>query len=172
MWKDIKEYEGYYQVNEEGKVKSVERWISNGSPNGMIKKEQILKTQQNKNGYLQVTLCKQGKKKCVYVHRLVAEAFLDNPNNLETVNHKNGNKLDNNVSNLEFSSYQENNQHAYDTGLHNKNENHYKARLTIEQVKEIKENGKYDTYEAIGKKYGVSKATIRDILVGNTWKNI
>ncbi len=106
------------------------------------------------------------------MHRLVAEAFVDNPNSEPTVNHIDGNKLNNYYLNLEFVSYSYNNQHAYDIGLHKKGEHHYNSRLTEQQVKEIKLLGKYDTFENIALKYGVKKATIRDVIVGNTWKSV
>lgn len=171
MWKDIKDFEGLYQVSEFGQIKSLKRHVENGSPCGMILKERLLIPTKMPNGYYQVSLCKNGKRTVHYVHRLVAQAYLDNPYNEKTVNHKDGNKANNTVSNLEFASYSDNNQHAYDTNLHGKGERHYRAILSAEQVAEIKSNGKNDTYENIAKRYNVSRATIRDVLVGNTWKN-
>ena len=90
-WKDKKDYEGHYQVSNFGKVKSIK-----------FGKEKILKLNKDKDGYLQVTLCKNNIKKVYKVHRLVAEAFIDNPDNLPCVNHKDENKLNNNVNNLEW----------------------------------------------------------------------
>src|SRR5690554_7339922 len=71
------------------------------------------------NGYPQVSLCKQGLRRTCSVHRLVAEAFIENPDGKATVNHKDGNKLNNSVSNLEWATYSENLQHAVDA-LHRK----------------------------------------------------
>lgn len=88
-WRDIKGYEGLYQVSNTGKVRSL---ITN----------KILKQQLYKCGYLYVGLWKNRKLKYCRVHRLVAEAFLDNPNNLPDVNHKSENKTQNNVDNLEW----------------------------------------------------------------------
>lgn len=93
IWKDKKDYEGLYQVSNWGRVKSFK-----------FGKERILKQFTNNDGYLQVHLCKNGKLKTFLVHRLVAEAFLDNPNNLPQVNHKDENPQNNNVENLEFCS--------------------------------------------------------------------
>ena len=91
IWKDIKNYEGLYQISNLGRVKSL--WYG---------REKILIPVKLKNGYLRVILCKNGILKTYYVHRLVAEAFLDNPNNLPQVNHKDENKQNNNVENLEW----------------------------------------------------------------------
>ena len=93
-WKPVLDYEGLYEVSNWGRVKSL-NYIHSG-------KEKILKPVTTKNGYLRVVLCKNGKKKTFLVHRLVAEAFIPNPNNLPQVNHKDENKLNNNVENLEF----------------------------------------------------------------------
>lgn len=106
IWKDIKEYEGLYQVSNFGRIKSLPR-------KGTYAR--ILKPSTNKDGYLQVHLCKNGKLKTFLVHRLVAEAFLDNPNNLPQVNHKDENPQNNNVENLEFCSAK------YNTNFGNRN---------------------------------------------------
>lgn len=91
IWKDYKDYKGHYQVSNFGRIKSIK-----------FGKEIILKPGTNKNGYSYVILYKNGKVKKFTVHRLVAEAFLPNPDNLPEVNHKDENKLNNCVSNLEW----------------------------------------------------------------------
>ena len=91
IWKDKKDYEEHYQVSNCGRVKSIK-----------FGKERILKPVPNSFGYLFVNLCKDGKVKAFTVHRLVAEAFLDNPNNYKEVNHKDENKTNNVVTNLEW----------------------------------------------------------------------
>ena len=101
IWKDIEGYEGLYQISNMGRVKSVERmkWCGKGyykTP------ERILKARKTKNGYLLVNLWKDGKIKSYYIHRLVAQAFLDNPDNLPEVNHIDQDKTNNKVENLEF----------------------------------------------------------------------
>ena len=91
-WKDKKDYEGHYQVSNCGRVKSIK-----------FGKEKILKqSKDKKTGYLHVGLCKENILKHFLVHRLVAEAFLDNPDNLPQVNHKDENPQNNVVSNLEW----------------------------------------------------------------------
>ena len=91
IWKDIKDYEGHYQVSNLSRVKSIK-----------FGKERILKPVTDRHGYLIVGLWKNNKQKIYKVHRLVAEAFIPNPYNLPQVNHKDENPLNNNVNNLEW----------------------------------------------------------------------
>ena len=99
-WKEIAEYEGLYEVSDLGRVKSL--------GNNKYRKEKILKPGKNNWGYLQVRLHKDGHMKMSLVHRLVAEAFIPNPQGLETVNHKDEVKTNNTVSNLEWMSQGDN----------------------------------------------------------------
>lgn len=94
QWKDIEGYEGQYQISNYGRVKSLNY--------NNTKKEKILKFGKNTGGYLHVVLCKDGKIKNYLVHRLVAQAFLPNPNNYEEVNHKNEDKTMNHLENIEW----------------------------------------------------------------------
>lgn len=109
-WKDIEGYEGFYQVSDQGRVKSLVR-------KNRIK-EKLLKTTPSGRGYPMVALCRDGTQAYLTIHRLVATAFIPNPENKECINHKNGIKTDNRVENLEWATYRENNQHAWNTGLH------------------------------------------------------
>ena len=104
-WKDIEGYEGRYQVSNTGKVKSLERTVWN-SGRGYYRTvpEKILKAYPDRYGYLYVVLCKDGKDKKGKIHRLVAQAFLPNTSNLPDVNHKDENKQNNYVENLEWCS--------------------------------------------------------------------
>lgn len=104
IWKPIKDYEGLYQVSNLGNVRSLNRKIKNRNL-----KEKIKKFDKTKFGYLRVELNNNGKKKKYLVHRLVAQTFLDNPNNYPCVNHKDENKNNNIVSNLEWCDYLYNN---------------------------------------------------------------
>lgn len=114
IWKDIYfvengityDYRGLYQVSNLGRIKSY--WFE---------KEKILVNLKNKYGYLKVCLCKEGKKKQFFIHRLVAQMFIPNSDNKPFINHKNGNKEENKIDNLEWCTYKENNAHAYKTGL-------------------------------------------------------
>lgn len=94
---DIKGYEGLYMINREGKVLSCSRLCGT-----IFKKDRIVKPLKKSNGYLQVRLSKNGNQKKYYLHRLVAQTFILNPNNLPQVNHKDYDKTNNCVSNLEW----------------------------------------------------------------------
>ena len=109
IWKPIKGYEGLYEVSNLGRVKSLNRYHH--------RHENILKNKITKDGYYETTLVKNGKSKFIRSHRLVALTFIDNPLNKTEVNHKDGNKLNNFVGNLEWVTSSENQLHAYRTGL-------------------------------------------------------
>ena len=104
IWKPISGYDGLYEVSNIGNVRSIKKGI-------------ILKPATNKFGYQIVGLSKNGKRKEGKVHRLVAKAFIDNPDNKKQVNHKDGNKKNNSVDNLEWVTNQENVIHAFKTGV-------------------------------------------------------
>ena len=101
IWKDIEGYEGIYKISNLGNVKSLERTLWNG----------------HTYGYYTVRLSKDGKGKNHLLHRLLAVAFIPNPNNLPIINHKDGDKTNINLDNLEWSTYKDNNEHAIKTGL-------------------------------------------------------
>ena len=103
IWKDIPNYEGLYKINNYGKIKR-------------LPFNRYIKT-HNEKGYIRVALCKNNKVKHLYLHRLIALTFIPNPENKPEVNHKDGNKLNNNINNLEWSTRKENMNHARDTGL-------------------------------------------------------
>ena len=112
LWRDIKDYKDLYQGSNLGRVRSLDRWVK--CPNGSVRfyKGRILKPGTNKDGYLQIDLCKNNKSKTFRVNRLVAEAFLEIPEELRhlkgtrylQVNHKDEDKTNNNVENLEWCS--------------------------------------------------------------------
>ena len=104
IWKPVKNYEEYYEVSNLGRLKRLERLQTYSDGHTQILKERISNGVIVKDGYLQVSLTINGKTTRKYIHRLVAEAFISNPNNLDTVNHKDHNKLNNCVDNLEWLS--------------------------------------------------------------------
>lgn len=114
-WKDIKNYEGLYQISNFGNVKSL---ITN----------KILKPSIDRYGYTRFSATRDKKQKTLRIHRLVGECFISNPNNLPQLNHIDGNKLNNNYLNLEWCSDSDNKKHAYKQGLMLSG-NQYKKRL-------------------------------------------
>lgn len=119
IWKDIHGYEGLYQVSNRGNVRSITHYARNNQDGGARLTQGImLRPYATPNGYLQVTLS-NGKwhKKKRYVHRLVANAFLINSDNLSDVNHIDGNKRNNSVNNLEWCTHQRNAKHAVQNRL-------------------------------------------------------
>ena len=159
-WNDIKGYPNY-SVSNLGRVKSK-------------KTGKLLKSYQTK-GYLRVSLYNDAGRKCKLVHRLVAEAFIPNPQNKPEVNHINGCKADANVCNLEWATASENMSHAHSNRLRPKvntqGEKNGFSKLTEFQVKQIKQmlaNGKL-TQKTIGSQFNISKSTVRDIKSGRRW---
>ena len=116
-WKDIDGYEGLYQISNLGRVKSLNKVIIKKNGVHHPFKEKILSHEVNNKGYITTTLCKNTKIKVFLVHRLVAKAFIPNPNNLSQVNHKDGNKENNHANNLEWCTQSINMRHAYKQGL-------------------------------------------------------
>ena len=109
IWKDVPGYEGIYVVSSFGRVRSLQRTRKGSYGSIMVVNERILNHKIDKDGYHIVTLSKEGKTKCIGVHRLVAQAFLPNPDNLPQINHKNEDKSNNFVDNLEWCTVKYNN---------------------------------------------------------------
>lgn len=114
VWKDVVGYEGLYQVSSFGRVKSLPK--KKGYGEGYTQKEKLLKNANN-GQYLFVRLGRDGKYKNLFVHRMVAQAFIPNVERKSDVNHKNGIKTDNRAENLEWNTRQENIIHSYKSGL-------------------------------------------------------
>lgn len=172
-WKPIKGFEGVYEISDKGKVKSVARKTGT-----VYRKEKLRKLHYTKCGYLKVRLTHKDKDVTARVHRLVAEHFLSNPENKETVNHIDGNKSNNDVSNLEWATRAEQMQHAYDLNLRKplSGEDNPHAVLTNEEAEQIrkeyvKHSRKHGT-PALAKKYGVKTSVIQDVISNRTYNNI
>ena len=162
-WKDIAGYPNY-SVSNLGRVKSK-------------KTGKLLKSYRTK-GYLRVSLYNDAGRKCKLVHRLVAEAFIPNPQNKSDVNHINGCKTDANACNLEWATASENMSHAHSNGLRpmidTQGEKNGFSKLTEFQVMQIKQllaNGKL-TQKTIGSQFNVSRETISSIKSGRRWQEV
>ena len=174
--KDVVGYEGLYQVSDTGQVRSLDRVDGRGRH----WKGRVLAQSINTSGYLCVNLSIDGKQTLKYIHRLVAEAFIPNPDNRPQVNHMDGNKQNNHVSNLEWATAKENMRHATETGLRDyewmKGTKHPKAKLTDDDVRFIRHNYKSHDKQFGGKqlmeKFGISKNTLHAVLIGKTWTHI
>ncbi len=177
IYKDIKNYEGLYQISNFGKVKSLTRVVGKNKHktvgktitiHGRIKKP----SKTTKGNYITywVVLSKNGKHKKFYIHRLVAEHFIKNKYNKKEVNHKDSNPQNNNANNLEWVSHDENMKHAMRKNRIAKGESSGMAKLTNEAIKEIY-NTQIDA-KLLAIKYAVSRETIYNVRRGQSWKHI
>ena len=116
VWKDIPEYEGTYQISNLGNVRSISRSVK-GYKSRYCIPTRLKKKTINASGYEVVGLWKNNRQNLVFIHRLIAEAFIENPNRYPEVNHVDGNKQNNDISNLEWCSPRMNVDHAYRAGL-------------------------------------------------------
>lgn len=182
IWKDIKGYEGLYQVSNLSRVKS---FVAIKYKNANYNKEHIKKQSIGKRGYYAISVRKNGKLKLLTVHRLIAFAFIPNPKDKPYINHKDGNKLNNDISNLEWATSSENNLHAYKTGLKyvseyqknktslmNRGSNQHNSKLKEHDISGIRRLNKTIKGKEIAKIYNVSKSTISQIISGKTWKHV
>lgn len=175
-WKDIATYEGRYQISNIGRIKCIGRYrIGNSiSTKKRFYKEKILICGESIHGYYLANLHKDSKVEVFGVHRLVALHFIPNPLYKKEVNHKNGNKLDNRVENLEFVTPSENSQHAYDTGLKTMDKFKKKVLMLSLDNKPLK---KFDSQTEASRITGVVRTNIgkccrgtRNTAGGYKWK--
>ena len=172
IWKNINGFIGKYQISNTGKVKSIDRIDANGRFRNGIELKQLIESQ----GYYRVTLWhNRYEKEDIRVHYLVAKHFIPNSENKPTVNHKDGNKLNNNVSNLEWNTYSENNLHAYKIRLKKPamtgkfNELHHNSKPIEQLDSNLKLVKKYPSLMEAYRKTGINYKNIsRAALNGKT----
>lgn len=143
IWKDIKGYEGLYQVSNLGRVKTLKAWNGNKYKKKYIDVDKIIKPMKEKSGYLKVVLHNRNKKQNKRIHRLVAEAFIENPNNYKCINHIDSNKQNNDMNNLEWCTQKYNVVDAV-----NKN------------LRKFTYKGKYNKYISFDKRYNTFSVNI------------
>lgn len=164
VFEDLIGYEESYQISDKGRIFTKRRLDGNRIIYGRELHPQI-----TEDGYLKVGLTKNSETKRFYVHRLVAQHFIKNPQNLPQVNHKDGNKFNNNVSNLEWCTKSQNQEHAVKNSLMQHGEARPGAKLTEKDVLEIYKLKGVLPAKEIAAHYGVSKNTINVILRGKKW---
>jgi len=177
IWRDVPGYEGSYQISSWGRVKSLPRRLR-ANTGYYTTKERIFKKYNNR-GYEEIKLYNGDDtfKNC-QVHRLVAFAFIPNPNNYPHINHIDGNPRNSRVENLEWCTNSMNTKHAYDTGLKDpknyKGEGNCNAKLTEEQVKLIryKHEVKNMSVVELTNEYNISYGAIYAIVKRNNWKHV
>ena len=149
--------------------------ISNRGEVFSLSHAKLLKPFQNPNGYIYITLSKHGKTKCIKVHRLVAEYFVYNPDKKEYVNHKDGNKSNNYMTNLEWVTASENQKHAARNGLiyFHRGTSHHNSKLKPGDV--IKIRDMYDKnipHKEIADRFNINRRYVGTIGRRDTWKHI
>lgn len=161
-WKYVKGYGSLYSISSHGRVKSYYKIDG-----------RVLSSASNGRGYLTLTLVLNKKRKTHYIHRLVALHFLPHSAGLE-VNHKDGNKANNHLSNLEWVTGAENRTHAANVLKRGHGEGHWKTKLTADDIGEIKAKYKNGTHtkSMLAAEYKVSRSTIYGVVNGLTWKHI
>lgn len=160
IWKDIEGYEGLYQVSNLGRVKRI-MFINNKTikPSNKV----LSCNKKDKSGYVCVTLWKDGTRKYDRMHRIVAKTFIPNIDNKPVINHKDGNKANNCVENLEWVTYKENTHHALKTGLF---KNTHRSKKVIQYDKNMKPIKQYSSTKEVERRLGYDASSIRDCCTG------
>lgn len=152
--KPITDFDGLYEISLDGVVKSLERKVQHLQREITIKPK-ILKTRINNCGYVSVRLSKKGKTYTKFIHVILADAFIPNPDNKLYVNHLDGNKLNNAISNLAWCTHSENIKHAYDNGL---------IRPIVKPVIDICTGDTYDSVRTAASVYQINYSTLKGYL--------
>lgn len=171
IFKDIENYEGYYQISNLSRIKSLRRLAKNHSGFSKVLKERYLNPCISKTGYYVVDLKKDGVRKTLKVHRLIATAFISKEEGKDFINHKNGIKTDNRIENLEWCTIAENNFHSRSTGLLNQEGcDNVSSKLTKEQVLFIINTS--IPLKDLAIMFNVNFSTVYRARIGKTYKNV
>ena len=170
QWKPVINYESSYEVSNYGRVKSLDKMVNSrfGQRN---KYGKILKQTLSCGRYLTVVFSDKGKRKTHFTHQLVAKHFLKHESHHQCVNHKDGIKINNHISNLEYCTFKENINHSHKMGLSKMlGENHHSNKLKESQV--IKIISSSDSFKDLAIEYNVSTACIWLIKNNRNWKQL
>jgi len=171
-WRNVRGYEGYYEVSSDGRVRSLCRLSRTKGGCFRFVSGKILSPYKDRYGYLMVSLFVHGKRKIHLVHRLVGLSFLKNMDNKPQINHIDGDKSNNCVSNLEWSTAKENIQHALKCGLSNNNSGPKKlTKEKVDTIRSMYKSGKYYQKD-LAKIFNVVPSNINQIVNRKTWKDI
>jgi hypothetical protein len=175
-WMFVEGYNGLYMISNTGKLNRIGKVITRRNGTKVYIPGCEMKINVDKNGYCTVCLTINNKHRTLNFHRLVAKHFIRNVENKPCVNHKDGNKQNNHVNNLEWCTRSENSKHAFDTGLNwsYKGEEKKNSKLTNAQVLEMRKDyvPQKNSYPMLAIKYGVSVYTVRSIIRREAWAHI
>ena len=180
IWKPVPEFEDFYEISSSGRIKSLARTIIRKDGKPLRIKEKMLKTPANGRGYPRVTLYKPGNNSWNTVHSLVAKTFLPHPEmdigggkNQFGVNHKDGDKMNNHVDNLEYITNANNVIHARKSGLlcarGSKNGRAKISENDVDSIKYLYSEGA--TQQELAQKFGICQTSISRVICGTTWKH-
>lgn len=162
IWKELEGFRIKYLISVFGEIKSPDQTVDIGLSRSQFKKERIIKSHISNTGYVTVGLTfGRAKSRGFHVHRLLAQTFLPNPNGYRCINHKDGNKLNNSLNNLEWVTHAQNNKHAYDIGLKKPF-----RKVTTDQVKQMRALSKclYIPNMLLASMYGISRSAVSKIV--------
>jgi len=171
-WRDVVGWEGIYKVSNDGLVKTCKHVRYTSDQKRMLYEERLRKQSKHAHGYMRVTLAKGQLLKVEQTHRLVAKAFIPNPNNLPFVNHIDGDKANNRVENLEWCTRQENMNHAVRIGLVQRGSNAHRSKLVEQQVIAIRKNINGLSVKKLAALFNISQQNVNNIIKGRTWKHL
>lgn len=170
LWRDIPEYEGFYQVSDDGRVRRLWQVLPSVFASGVRKHRNYLKPGRNNQGRLQVALSKNGEVTRFQVHRLVLLAFTGPcPDGMESC-HNDGDHTNNRIINLRWDTRYGNRADAIRHGTQPRGETSAKAKLTEQDVRDIRASS--ESERAMARKYGVSQVAVHYIRTRRTWKHV